>query len=197
MEPMSAGLGPNVDPELLLALLEYARWATRKMLDALDRMPPGTPVQPVNSSFTTLLATLQHVYGWDRYYFIHLQGDHAKRDAISEPLTYQQLKLEWATLHQQIISWARAHLATRKDVVLDGWGVWPTWMVVMQLVNHGTHHLGQVMTLLRQLGYVPQPGDSTDLIRYLLRRYPQENQKPRVDALLAQDTTPVEADDVG
>jgi hypothetical protein len=27
---------PDIDPELLLAQLEYARWATQKMLDTVD-----------------------------------------------------------------------------------------------------------------------------------------------------------------
>ncbi len=195
MAPAPTSARPNVDPELLLALLDYARWTTEKMLDAVDRMPPGALTQPVTGSFPTLLATLQHVYGWDKYYFVHLQGDHAERSSISEPRTYEQLRSEWAILHRQILAWAKANLPGRKDMVLEGWGVWPAWMVVMQLVSHGTHHFGQVVTLLRQLGYVPQAGESTDLIRYLLRRYPQENQKERVKALLDRDATTVEAAD--
>jgi uncharacterized damage-inducible protein DinB len=155
-------------------------------------LPPGALTQPVKSSFPTLLATLQHVYGWDKYYFIHLQGGHAERQSISEPPTFDELKREWAILHSEIISWARENQGARKDLVLDGWGVWPTWMIVMQIANHGTHHFGQVVTLLRQLGHSPQTMDSTDAIRYYLRRYPQENQKERLKSLLDGDTTPVE-----
>jgi uncharacterized damage-inducible protein DinB len=191
MPPGSSSV-PNIDYELLVAELEYARWATEKVLHAVDQLPPGAVAQPVTSSFPTLLATLQHVYGWDRYYVTHLKGDHVERRAIPEPPTYEQLRSEWPVLHREIISWAKANLACRTEAVLEGWGVWPTWMVVMQLVNHQTHHFGQVITLLRQLGYEPQPADSIDLIRYLLRRYPQENQKARVKALLDRDTTPVE-----
>lgn len=187
---------PGIDPELLLAQLEYARWATEKVLCAVDRLPAGALTHPVNSSFTTLLATLQHVFGWDKYYYAHLKGDHVERSAIAEPPTYEQLRSQWPALHREIILWARANLASRKDVVLVGWGVWPAWMVVMQLVNHETHHFGQVVTLLRQLGCVPQPTDATDFIRYLLRRYPQENQKDRVKAFLDGDTTPVHTPDV-
>ena len=184
---------PDVDPELLLAHLGYARWATRKMLERVDHLPADALTRPVTSSFPTLLATLQHVYGWDKYYFIHLQGGHAERRSVPEPTTYDELKREWAILHEEIVSWAKENLAARKDLVLDGWGVWPTWMVVMQMANHATHHLGQVVTLLRQLGYGPQAMDSTDVIRYFLRRYPQENQAQRVKSLLDRDTTPLEA----
>lgn len=192
MEPASGFHVPDVDPELLLAQLEYARWATRKMLDNVDQLPPGALTERVTSSFPTLLATLQHVYGWDKYYFIHLQGGHAERQSIPEPATYDELKREWAALHREIIAWAKENLADRRNLVLDGWGVWPVWMIVMQIANHATHHFGQVVTLLRQLGYTPKTIESTDVIRYYLRRYPQENQKERIKRFLEGDATPLE-----
>jgi uncharacterized damage-inducible protein DinB len=181
---------PDVDPDLLIALLEYVRWATQKILDRVDELPMGALAQPVRSSFPTLLATLRHVYGWDRYYFIHLQGGQAERGSIPEPSTYDELRRVWTILHGDIASWAKENVAARKDVVLDGWGVWPTWMVVMQMANHATHHFGQVVTLLRQLGYTPEKMGSTDLIRYLLGRYPQKDQKEWLKAALDRDATP-------
>jgi uncharacterized damage-inducible protein DinB len=54
----------------------------------------------------------------------------------------------------------------------------------MQVASHATHHFGQVVTLLRQLGYTPQSTDLTDLIAYYLRRYPQKNQKEWLKPLL-------------
>ncbi len=186
---------PDVDAELLIAELEYARWATEKMLDSVDQLPVPALTRPVTHSFPTLLATLQHVYGWHKYYFIHLQGGHVEREAIPEPETYGELKLQWEDLHREVISWAKQNLAARKETVLDGWGVWPAWMIVLQMASHATHHFGQVVTLLRQLGYAPKRIDHTDLIRYLLRRYPQECQKARVKAFLDRDATPVNTPD--
>jgi uncharacterized damage-inducible protein DinB len=178
---------PEIDPDLLFALLHYERWATQRMLDTVRQLPPAALSESVKSSFPTLLATLQHVYGWDRYYFIHLQGGQAERASIAEPATSDDLRREWALLHRDIFSWAKENLAVRKDVVLHGWGVWPAWMVVMQMANHATHHFGQVVTLLHQLGYAPEKMDSTDLIRYLLRRYPQHDQNESLRAALDRD----------
>src|SRR5262245_35851049 len=115
---------PTIDPDLLLAHLEYAAWATQRTLNMVDRLPSGAVTQPVNSSFPTLLATLQHVYGWDKYYFVHMQGGSVQRESIEEPRTYDELRREWAELHGDMLSWAREHLGARKDQVLDGWGVW-------------------------------------------------------------------------
>jgi uncharacterized damage-inducible protein DinB len=40
----------------------------------------------------------------------------------------------------------------------------PLWQMLQHVVNHGTYHRGQVVTLLRQLGAQPR---ATDLLRYL------------------------------
>ena len=39
----------------------------------------------------------------------------------------------------------------------------PLWQIVLHVVNHGTHHRGQVSGFLRRMGVVPPP---LDLIAY-------------------------------
>ena len=41
-----------------------------------------------------------------------------------------------------------------------------------QVANHATHHLGQMLTLIRQAGYSPVQADWTDLILFYLQRFP-------------------------
>ena len=164
---------PETDFELLLAHVEYSIWATEKTLAMVDRLPEAAVTQKVESSFPSILATLVHVYRGDRYYFALMKGEETK---AAPPETYQELKREWANLHGEMTAWARDHLRARKDVVLKGWGVWPCWMALMQMVSHGTHHRGQVVTLLRQAGCTPTPDDFTDLIFYYLQRFPQAEQ---------------------
>jgi uncharacterized damage-inducible protein DinB len=43
----------------------------------------------------------------------------------------------------------------------------PLWQPVIHLVNHASYHRGQIVSLLRQMGYQPP---STDLIRFFLER---------------------------
>jgi uncharacterized damage-inducible protein DinB len=120
---------------------------------------------------------------WDKYYLTHLQGGSVEPREVEVPASYAELRAEWQRVHEEMLSWARQHLAAKKDQVLDGWGVWPVWMVVMQIANHATYHRGQVLTLLRQAGYVPERGEWSDLILYYLGRYPQENQKEWLQAI--------------
>ena len=108
-----------------------------------------------------------------------------EREAVVEPESYDDLKRAWTKLHAEMIAWAKENIAGRKDVVLHGWGVWPSWMVVMHVANHATHHFGQLVTLLNQLGLAPEPTDFTDLMIYYIGRYPQANQTELAKSFLA------------
>jgi uncharacterized damage-inducible protein DinB len=163
---------PPLD-DLLLAHLEYAAWAVERTFAMLDRLPEEALTAPVVSSFPSILATMQHLYQWERYYFTRLQGGTVALEAVVPPATYAALREGARAQHAEMLAWARASLAADKEVVLHGWAQWPVWMLVMQIANHTTHHLGQVLTLLRQTGYAPEAfADWTDLILYYLQRYP-------------------------
>jgi uncharacterized damage-inducible protein DinB len=163
---------PDVPIDLLIAHLEYAAWAAERTLAMLDRLPPDVLTRPVVSSFPTMLETLQHIYQWDQYYLVHLRGGRVALDTIVPPESYRELKDAWRKLHSELAHWANSHLSERKDVLLHGWATWPTWMIVMQIGNHASHHLGQMLTLIRQAGYAPVQSDWTDLILYYLQRFP-------------------------
>ncbi len=165
---------PDIDTDLLLTHLEYADWATQKTFDMVDKLPAEAIASPICSSFASILDTLRHLYQWNQYYFTHMLGGRVALEEIVPPSTYAELKEAMPKLHAQMLAWAREHLSDHKHDVLHGWATWPTWMIVMQIANHYTHHLGQVLTLVRQAGYVPLQSDWTDLILYYLKRYPQE-----------------------
>ena len=165
---------PNLDPDLLLAHLEYSAWAINKTIEMLDKLPAEAITHKVESSLPSILATLQHLYSWNKYYFIHFQGGSIGVGEVIPPATYDEIKQEFPKLDAEMLAWAKENLAERKDIVLNGWAAWPTWMIVMQIANHSTHHLGQVVTLARQAGYTPEQSDWTDLILYYLQRFPQQ-----------------------
>ena len=49
---------PDVDPELLLAHLEYSDWAVHKTFAVVDKLPCDAVTCAVVSSFPSILATL-------------------------------------------------------------------------------------------------------------------------------------------
>lgn len=166
-------VAPTIDPDFLLTHLEYAQWATQKTLAMIDKLPAEALTRSLVSSFPSILETLRHSFHWDKYYLTHLQGGNVEVGEIVPPTTYDALKQEWATVHADLQAWTKANLPTKQNQMLSGWADWPVWMVVMQVANHATHHLGQLVTLIRQAGYAPQQADWTDLILYYLHRYPQ------------------------
>ncbi len=65
---------PTVDPDLLLAHIEYSEWAVQKTLDMVDKLPAEAVAKRVESSFPSIFATLQHVYHGDKYHFTFMKG---------------------------------------------------------------------------------------------------------------------------
>lgn len=169
---------PNVDSDLLLAHLEYVSWAVKKTIAFLDKLPPEAITCPVVSSYPSICATMQHLYQWDSYYFTHMQGGKTGVGEAPVPETYADLRTQMPELHEEILEWARQNLPREKDNILYGWARWPMWQIIMQMANHTTHHLGQVLTLARQAGYQPVQEDWTDLILYYLQRFPTEQATP-------------------
>lgn len=47
--------------------------------------------------------------------------------------------------------------------------VTPTWQIVLHVVNHGTHHRGQVSGFLRAMGRIPPSLELTAFYREVLR----------------------------
>jgi uncharacterized damage-inducible protein DinB len=168
---------PDIDTDLLLAHLEYAAWSVNKSIAFIDKLPHEAVTCPVVSSFPSICSTFQHLYQWDSYYLTHLKGGSIGVGAAPVPATYSELKAALPRLQSEIMEWARDNLDARKNVVLHGWAAWPTWQVVMQMANHTTHHLGQVLTLARQAGYEPGQEDWTDLILYYLQRFPTAQER--------------------
>lgn len=41
----------------------------------------------------------------------------------------------------------------------------PLWQILLHVVNHATHHRGQVSGFLRAMGHTPPPLDMTDFYR--------------------------------
>jgi uncharacterized damage-inducible protein DinB len=75
------------------------------------------------------------------------------------------LKSDWPALLERWKQWG-ARLTEEsiqsdisyKSIKGDGF-VTPTWEIVLQIVNHGTHHRGQVSGFLRAMGHTPPPLD--------------------------------------
>ncbi|HEY4594690.1 MAG TPA: DinB family protein [Thermoanaerobaculia bacterium] len=155
-------------------LLVYMLWADRLTLAAVRQVKPEDLTRDAGISFGSVLGTLAHMVISQRLWLSRFLGN---------PLTslprldeYPDLS-SWIAGSEETASQIEAFLAGLSGDQLAAPLTWaslpdgavrtlPLWQAVVHLVNHTTYHRGQVVSLLRQLGYeTPQ----TDMIRYFLR----------------------------
>lgn len=160
----------NAARELLLSML----WADRLTLGALRGVRPDDLTREAGVSFGSLLGTLVHTLSTQRRWLARFAGQaelpHLDRAVFPDLLT-------WIVAWEDAAAGVEAFLASLSDEQLDRPISWSPadgervtlllWQAVLHLVNHSTYHRGQVVSLLRQMGYPPP---STDLFLYFRER---------------------------
>ncbi len=159
-------------PYQILQHLEYNAWANARIVETVRQVDETILFQERKSSFTSIAKTLTHVMDSEQVWLKRLQGISLKqfpstgltipRDELinrfeqgsRELLSFVQSKgdhfihtsIDYTTLKGQPFS----------DVVED---------MLYHVVNHGTYHRGQIVTMLREAGITTLP--ATDLILFL------------------------------
>lgn len=160
--------------ELLKQYAAYNIWATKQLVDRINKLPEEKIVLEVASSFPSLYKTVQHMWlaediWWQRLKLV--ENPVAQSDSFTG--SFAEL---YAQLYKQSLQWKEwvdaagdNHLnfvfayihdkAEQKMAVHD---------MLLHLFNHATFHRGQLVTILRQLGEdkIPQ----TDYVAYCRQR---------------------------
>jgi len=156
----------HASPETLRTHLRYTEWATSRLLGEAAKLSPQELERDFGTADKSVLGTLTHVFGADRIWLARIEGTPPE---VPRGYELARLASEWLELHGRWHAWAsrltpesiEATLSYR-DLKGNAW-VSPIWQVVFHVVNHGTHHRGQVAGFLRSMGHAPPP---LDLIAY-------------------------------
>lgn len=151
-------------------LLLYTIWADRACLDAARGVDPEALTRDAGVSFGSLLGTLSHILGSQRRWLARFTGQQfAGAPAFPD---FESLAAGWSETAAEL----EFFLASLTEEQLTAEITWvdtegpvytrPLWQPVCHMVNHSTYHRGQVVSLLRQLGYEPP---HTDMIRFFLK----------------------------
>jgi uncharacterized damage-inducible protein DinB len=151
-------------------LVNYHYWATRRVLQAVEALPPELFLKDLGNSFPSVRDTLAHLYGADWIWCERWCGESpaALPDAQRFP-DVTSLRKAWDDHEPRV----RATLQRFADIGVDQTFEYvrngvrqsqPFAHTLQHVVNHGTYHRGQVVTMLRQLG---ADAPSTDLIVYV------------------------------
>jgi uncharacterized damage-inducible protein DinB len=150
----------------LLDLLEYHRWATEKVLQAVSGLNSENYSKNLGSSFSSIRDTLLHSYGADRAWLGRIQGQQLERPRPEDYPSVAVLREVWletlSTFPNIVQSQSPDKLMSYR--AFDGTPYSnKLGDIIRHVVNHGAYHRGQVTTMLRQLG---EKVVTTDMIAY-------------------------------
>lgn len=159
----------SVSVDTLRTQLDYSTWASQRLMDAATKLSPEELTRDFKTADKTVLDTLVHVFAADRIWLARVRGESRPTfvDPADRDLTL--LQTEWPALHERWRVWLRDQTDAEAERVIayrDTKGnaySQPLWQIILHLVNHGTHHRGQVSGFLRSMGYTPP---ALDLIAF-------------------------------
>ena len=152
--------------------LSYSAWATQLLLQAAQQLTETELHRDFQTADHSIADTLAHTFAADRLWLRRLRGEPFRPPLVSErDHRLDVLTEEWPELYRQWDGW----LAGLDDTAVaadfsyqDNEGnahPQPVWKLAMHVVNHGTHHRGQVSGFLRALGHTPPALDLTAYYR--------------------------------
>ena len=149
--------------------LDYTAWASQRLLDAAAALTEEELNRDFGTSEHSVLGTLAHTFGADRIWLWRLAGGENPGGLTAADRSLAVLQTDWPAVYERWRLWA-AELTDEaaaapldyRDMKGNPWRQ-PVWQLILHVVNHGTHHRGQVSGFLRAMGKVPPP---LDLIAY-------------------------------
>ncbi len=155
-----------ISADTLRQQLDYSAWATQHLLDAVSSLPPEELSRDFQTADKSVLDTLAHIFAADRIWLSRVIAQPRTTFAEPEDRNLTLLQSEWPALHQRWRDWMRGlNDADRAEKLISYQDLRgnpherPLWQIVLHVVNHGTHHRGQVSGFLRAMGYKPPPLD--------------------------------------
>ncbi len=143
--------------------------ASRELLAAVMLLHPEKLSLDRSTSFKTIPQTLVHIYQADQVWFSRISGYAVSLAQVNRDADLQGLGARWGDLLDGYVMWAEA-------LKPDEWSSLiqyktsqgkdfsnPLWQIVLHVVNHGTAHRAQVVSMLRQSDVLPP---NLDLINY-------------------------------
>jgi uncharacterized damage-inducible protein DinB len=157
--------------ELLKEYAVYNVWANQKLCEVIQKVPEEKQKQQLPSSFESLYQTVLHMWNaesgwWQRVKMqehVIMPGETFTgnmQELCSSLLHQSKLWEEWISGASELSLQHVFHYQnTKKEMFRQ-----PVYQVILHVFNHATYHRGQLINMLRQLGFENLPG--TDFISF-------------------------------
>ncbi|MDQ0896569.1 DinB family protein [Paenibacillus sp. V4I7] len=148
-----------------LEMYDYHVWANQTILNRLKELPQDVYNKEIQSVFPTISKAIAHIYLVDACWLDILSGKSMKEAmADSAPLTagveskgMEEMEKLYVQISERFKTLLNQQENMEKRIMLDNpyAGQRDTSLseMVLQVVNHGTYHRGNITAMLRQMGY--------------------------------------------
>ena len=142
---------------LMTNYAEYNLWVNQQFVKWLTSKSDELLHKEVPSSFSSIVKTLNHIWATEEYWYsIIAETSEFNKREIEELLTtdvFNGLLNRSSQLAQLIKSFTEEELS--KNIKIES--PWfqcdlPKYEYLMQIINHGTYHRGQIVTIGRNIG---------------------------------------------
>ena len=155
--------------EILKTHINYTAWASNRLLEAAASLSAEELERDFLTADKSVLGTLVHTFAADRAWYHRVEGTPRATFIDPEDRTLAALLSTWPEYHkkwQQQLATETGESIQRIVTFTDLKGKQhqqPFWQIILHMVNHGSHHRGQVSGFIRGMGKVPP---QLDLIFY-------------------------------
>ena len=152
--------------QLLLTDIRYSGWANERLLEACSALNSEEIERDLRISHSSILATLRHIHDGERVWLECLRTSpemgpwRLPQGSPPEP-SLDALRRGWPELSESYRLWM-------EDLPEDGLGIevkvllpgevepsLPRWKILRHVLEHSTFHRGQIVGMIRTLGYAP------------------------------------------
>ncbi len=159
----------------LRLLIDYNYWARDRVLDAVATITPEQFIRPMGNSFTSVRDTVAHICAAEHIWITRLKGENPRGLLKPERLgDVDAARKEWAELEGEMRDQLARFGPEAVELTIEYQDLRGNdqadvlWQILQHVVNHGTYHRGQIITMLRQLDATPPK--SMDLIAFYRER---------------------------
>jgi uncharacterized damage-inducible protein DinB len=155
----------SVPPAILQDHISYTAWASSRLIHAAAQLTPDELTRDFQTADNSVLGTLIHLYFAERLWLARIKGEPFPGPVVESERSLAHLQSAWPELHERWRVWSASltgesplREVTYRDLKQVQWKQ-PLWQIVLHVVNHATHHRGQVSGFLRAMGHTPPPID--------------------------------------
>ena len=158
-----------MDVATLKSLFAYHHWVNDRLLQTAEKAPGEKLHDKIGDGYDSIHASLRHLLSAENTWAGRWQGLPPMPPGVDEQTDVPTLRQRFKESQERIAAFIDGLSDERLNADLtytnrDGnTHRLPLWQVMLQVINHGTHHRSEVCEMLTHVGTPPPP---TDLIVY-------------------------------